>query len=357
VQCLTVGAPPKGPARFLLPWLTGPLRLVKRDLQETSSSLRLPGLSFSDMSPNLRFLYQVRDINRRLNAGVSLTLAAQRAQRSRFQFHRMFHRLAGETLKRYTLRLRLERAAATLTLGDEMVLDVALANGFSSHEVFTRAFCRHFGSSPTQYRASALANVSKAQLLRHRELTAAIGPCIRFFHYSTPQFNQPESHRPQHRTMTMPILSFTRKELAPQPILFIRRRIAPSERKETLGECFGKLFSYGAKAGLPIAGWPLCRYVNMGPGLLTIEPAMPLTTPATGEGEIQSGLLPGGAVALGIHGGPYEGLSETNAAIERWIEANGFKVHGAPWEQYVTDPAEHPDPADWRTEVYWPLAE
>ncbi len=21
----------------------------------------------------------------------------------------------------------------------------------------------------------------------------------------------------------------------------------------------------------------------------------------------------------------------------------------------VTDPAQHPDPADWRTEVYWPL--
>src|SRR5580704_7929678 len=67
-------------------------------------------------------------------------------------------------------------------------------------------------------------------------------------------------------------------------------------------------------------------------------------------------VLPGGPVALGIHAGPYEGLSETHAAIERWIEANGYRPDGAPWEQYVTDPAEHPNPADWRTEVYWPLA-
>jgi AraC family transcriptional regulator len=308
------------------------------------------------MSPNRRFLLHVRDINHRLNAGVSLALAAQRAQLSRFQFHRTFHRLAGETLKHYTLRLRLERAAARLIVGDETVLGVALANGFSSHAVFTRAFRRHFGSLPTQYRARALTHASKAQRLRHLELTEAIGPCVRFFHYPIVQSKQPRRSRQQNGKTTMPILSIARKELAAQHILFIRRRVAPSERQETLGECFGKLFSYGARAGLPIAGWPLCRYVNMGPGLVTIEPAMPLSAPAPGEGEMQSGLLPGGAVVLGVHGGPYEGLGETNAAIERWIEANGFRVDGAPWEQYVTDPGEHPNPADWRTEVYWPLA-
>jgi AraC family transcriptional regulator len=228
------------------------------------------------------------------------------------------------------------RAAATLIAGGETVLGVALANGFSSHEVFTRAFRRRFGLLPTQYRERA--------------------PCIRFFHYPIQQPNQPKRSRQQNGNMTMPILSITRKELAPQHILFIRRRIAPGERKEALGECFGRLFSYGAKAGLPIAGWPLCRYVNIGPGLLTIEPAMPVAAPATGEGEIQSGVLPGGAAALGIHAGPYEGLGETYAAIERWAEANEHRVDGAPWEQYVTDPGEHPNPADWRTEVYWPLA-
>ncbi len=29
---------------------------------------------------------------------------------------------------------------------------------------------------------------------------------------------------------------------------------------------------------------------------------------------------------------------------------------GAPWEIYVTDPAEVADPARWRTDVFWPLA-
>ena len=58
-----------------------------------------------------------------------------------------------------------------------------------------------------------------------------------------------------------------------------------------------------------------------------IEPATPLASPATGQGEIQAGVL-----------------------------TNGFIVGGASWEQYVTDPGEHPNPADWGTEVYWSLA-
>ena len=153
----------------------------------------------------------------------------------------------------------------------------------------------------------------------------------------------------------MTTLSISRKDVAPQHILYIRRRIAPSEMQQALGECFGKLYTHGAKLGLPIAGKPMCRYVSTGQGLWTIEPAMPLTAPARGEGEIQADVLPGGPVAFGIHGGLYDQLPDTNAAIERWIEANGYKSTGVTWEQYVTDPGEHPDPKDWRTEVFWPL--
>jgi AraC family transcriptional regulator len=41
--------------------------------------------------------------------------------------------------------------------------------------------------------------------------------------------------------------------------------------------------------------------------------------------------------------------------VQAWIEANGHRAAGAPWEVYITDPADHPEPADWRTEVIWPL--
>lgn len=303
------------------------------------------------MSSASTLLPALSAINRRLCDGVSLSVAARQAGRSRFQFHRLFRREAGETLKKYTLRLQLERAAARLLAGNESVLALALANGFVSHEVFTRAFRRHFGWSPAQYRRSSQSRATNAQRLRSLALTDAIGPCVHFYHYSLRPCQKPP------RSSAMPLLSIARKEIGPQPMLFIRRRISRDQLKDTLGDCFGKLFMHGHKAGLPIAGWPFARYVSMGPGLWTVDAGMPLASSAEGEGEMQAGTLPGGPVAVGIHAGAYEELPESNAAVERWIEANGFNVGGAPWETYATDPAQHPDPADWRTEIYWPLAD
>ncbi len=153
----------------------------------------------------------------------------------------------------------------------------------------------------------------------------------------------------------MPVLSITREERAEQPILLIRRRIPRTQLQGMLAACFGKLFAHCQTAGIPLAGWPLARYVSMGVGLWTVEAALPVATTVTGEGEMEPGVLPGGPVALGVHAGPYEQLPETNAAIEKWIEQSGWHVAGAPWESYVTDPGEYPNPADWRTEVFWPL--
>jgi len=302
-----------------------------------------------------QFLLLLNQINKNLHRGLVLDVIARQAGQSKFQLHREFRRTAGETLKQFTLRLQLERAAAQLAATSDDIRSVALANGFASHEVFVRAFRRRFEMPPTSYRKIALRGATRAQRRRHFKLTTSIGPCIRFFHRPRYKYFGPKNSTQSH--ISMPTLSITRKEIPPQHILFIRRRIAPSDMQQTLGECFGKLFTHAAKAGLPIAGWPMCRYVSTGLGLWTIDPAIPLAAPAAAEGEMQPDVLRGGWVALGIHAGPYDQLPDTNAAIEKWIEANGYKATGIAWEHYVTDPGEHPDPKDWRTEVYWPLEE
>ena len=102
----------------------------------------------------------LRAIRHRLDANVSLDALATRAGWSPFHLHRAFRRMVGETPKQYTLRLRLEGAAARLLASDDSIVDVALAAGFSSHEVFTRAFRRHFGRTPAAYRSTALAGAS-----------------------------------------------------------------------------------------------------------------------------------------------------------------------------------------------------
>ena len=151
-------------------------------------------------------------------------------------------------------------------------------------------------------------------------------------------------------------LAISRQDRPEQNILLIERRIARSELQPMLAECFGTLFGHGMRAGLAIAGAPLARYIHMGAGLWTVQAAMPLAAPALAAGEMQPAVLPAGPVAIAVHAGPYEQLSDTHAAIERWIEAQGLKVAGAPWESYITDPGQVPDPRDWRTEVCWPVA-
>ncbi len=87
-----------------------------------------------------------------LDEDLSLTALARLAGISRFHFEREFRRDTGETVKQYTQRLRLERAAVRLLLQRASVLDIALDCGFASHETFARAFRRRFGVSAREYR-------------------------------------------------------------------------------------------------------------------------------------------------------------------------------------------------------------
>lgn len=286
----------------------------------------------------------------RLDEDVSLEALALQAGMSAFHLHRVFSAVAGETPKQFTLRLRLGRAAAMLLATEDSVLDVALACGFQSHEVFSRAFRKRFGMAPSAYRARGFAGGSgTSHAPGHRALVASVGPCIRLFHIQ-------QEARPQKEDMAY---SITKKEIPPQPMLVVRRRIKPSEVASTLGEVLGYVVQQVQQKGMALAGQPFTRYLDWGPGLLTIEAGMPVVSHAGGtapQAEVRADTLPGGWVATTTHAGVYDKLNEAHAAVQQWIEAEGLTTAGAPWEVYVTDPADYPEPKDWKTEIYWPIA-
>jgi AraC family transcriptional regulator len=284
-----------------------------------------------------------------LEEDLSLTALSGRAGLSAFHLHRVFSAVAGETPKQFTLRLRLERAALLLlTSGDSVlgdsVLKVALSCGFRSHEAFCRAFRRRFGMRPGAYRARGFAaGVSGAQETEHAALVAQLGPCIRLFHS---QRSHPDNAMDY---------SITTKELLPQPVLVVRRRVKHAEIAATLAEALGHVFQHAQRTGAALAGQPFTRYVEWGPGLITMEAGMPIAALVPGDGDVVSDTLPGGLVATTTHSGQYDKLTEAHAAVQVWIEQQGRGPAGAPWESYVTDPADYPDPADWKTEIFWPI--
>jgi len=70
-------------------------------------------------------------------------------------FYRLFKRLTGDTVGAYILRRRISLAANDLVDNNKSIVSVALEYGFESHDVFTRAFKRVYGMSPSKYRKSS----------------------------------------------------------------------------------------------------------------------------------------------------------------------------------------------------------
>jgi AraC family transcriptional regulator len=287
----------------------------------------------------------------RLDDAVPLAALAAQSGVSPFHLHRVFSAVAGETPKQYGLRLRLSRAGALLLASRKPVLRIAMSCGFRSAEVFTRAFRRQFGMTPTAYRARGFAaQIGARDVAEHRATVDRVAPCIGLFHMASDGLRL-------RRPMNYDVV---KKELIVQPVLIVRKRVPRSEIAATIGSTLPAIFQYAQQRGLALSGLPFTRYPEMGPGMVTMEPGMRISsgsghTSTSGVEGVIEDALPGGSAATTVHSGAYETLSQAYAALEVWIESNGFKTAGAPWEAYITDPGEFPDPKDWKTEVFWPI--
>ncbi len=79
---------------------------------------------------------------------ITLGDLARRAGYSPWHAARVFKELTGKAPFDYLRALRLSRAAERLQNGDSRVVDVAFDFLFGSHEGFTRAFSKYFGTTP-----------------------------------------------------------------------------------------------------------------------------------------------------------------------------------------------------------------
>lgn len=111
------------------------------------------------LSPKHRAEYERRlhkvlaYIDGHLDEPINLVQLARVANFSSFHFHRIFAAHVGETLGSYLTRRRVEQAATRLASQPQLrVLDVALGVGFGSAEAFARAFRKHFGCPPSQWK-------------------------------------------------------------------------------------------------------------------------------------------------------------------------------------------------------------
>lgn len=71
---------------------------------------------------------------------------------STFHFHRAFRSIVGETVAKYSQRLRIERSAGLLKSSNWHINEIGLACGFETPASFTRAFKRLYKTTPGNFR-------------------------------------------------------------------------------------------------------------------------------------------------------------------------------------------------------------
>jgi DNA-binding transcriptional MerR regulator len=160
-----------------------------------------------------------------------------------------------------------------------------------------------------------------------------------------------EGGTPMHYDVTV-------KELPPQHAAVLHARITPENSGAVVSGGFGTLAQAIAQAGAQFAGPPYLVMTEM-PDPETggaIILGAPVVEPFAGRGEVTGEELPALMVAATVHQGPYDECGPAYKAIEEWIQSHGHVSAGPPREVYLNDPSTTPDPADYLTEIQFPIA-
>lgn len=137
--------------------------------------------------------------------------------------------------------------------------------------------------------------------------------------------------------------------LAPRKVFSIRRAMDVHQ----IGQRIQALYAQAAARKLHIVGGPEAFYHDdeFNSQNADIEVAVLVTD--DGEGiRVQEGGLHCFATLVG----PYlpEAFSATYAALCQWIDENGYRMAGSPFDRYLRG-GEEVDPEDYVTEIYFPI--
>ena len=148
---------------------------------------------------------------------------------------------------------------------------------------------------------------------------------------------------------------FEIREVEPKTTMSIRASAPVPEIGPKMMQILQEVIGYVMMSGGEMAGHPCSLYHSFDADNVDFEGGMPVAAAMAETDRIKVSGIPGGKAAFALHVGPYEKLEETWKAMEAWIEESDIEKADLCWEYYLSNPQNEPDPARWKTELYWLL--
>lgn len=147
-------------------------------------------------------------------------------------------------------------------------------------------------------------------------------------------------------------------EVTSQAYYFIQDDIAISDvNSEFFGDRYGAIMAYLGDDSQNMTSAPLAIYHKWDEenDSATVAVSIACASEKSGTDKIQKGMTYAGSTIKVVHIGPYENTGAAHEFVYAYVGDNGYEMSGSPWEVYVTDPGEEPDPNKWITEIYYPV--
>ncbi len=145
-------------------------------------------------------------------------------------------------------------------------------------------------------------------------------------------------------------------ELDPQEAVAVRGDVAIADLPQFFESAFAEAARAADVAGVEIVGPAFGFYPRMPTETVAVEAGFPVSASVASTGRAHPLVLPGGRAVRVTHVGSYETMKQTYSALEAWMSERGLRPAVEMWECYLSDPGEEPDPADWRTDIVWPIS-
>lgn len=142
----------------------------------------------------------------------------------------------------------------------------------------------------------------------------------------------------------------------PQIFASLTDTFTNEEMQTSIHQLYFEILQWAKNKEVQVNGQAMAIFHKWEPAKQIIfEAAFPIPQPIEGDDQIQVKSIGKIKVVSFVHQGNYNSLSDSHTLIQKYIDACGFEINGAPIEEYLISPNENPNPEEWQTAIYYPI--